>query len=86
MPLEEFSIICFKILSDFWRKSQKGKTRKSRQTRAPSPQRREPLPRRSPTPQRLLRCGIDNVYLDQISDFVSESLVFVHRLFRNPNK
>ena len=39
-------MICF----DFGEKSEKEKTRKSRQTWAPTPQRREPTLQRSPTP------------------------------------
>ena len=44
-------MICFEILSDFWRKSQKGETRKNMPFRVPTPQRKEPTPRHSPTPQ-----------------------------------
>ena len=54
MPMGEFSINCFGFLSDFWRKSQKGAKRKIRQKWAPSPQRRAPSPRHSPTPQQGL--------------------------------
>ena len=36
-------MICFEILSDFWRKLQKG----NRQTRAPTSHCREPKPRHS---------------------------------------
>ena len=60
MPSGEFSIICFRFLSDFWRKSQKGAKRKTRQKRAPSPQRGTPSPWRNPKLQRgLPRHGED---------------------------
>ena len=48
MLLGVFPMICFEILSDFWRKSHKGKTGL---TRALMPQRREPMSRRSPMSQ-----------------------------------
>ena len=45
-------MICFGFLWIFGEKSQKWKTKKSGQSRAPTPQHREPTPRRSPTSQR----------------------------------
>ena len=34
----------------------------------------------------VLRHGVDTVHSKQFSDFFYEHLIFVHRLFRDPNK
>ena len=52
MPLGVISRVSFGFWGDFWRKSQKGKTRKIWAKQAPTPQDKEPMPRRSPTSQR----------------------------------
>ena len=52
MLLGVILMICFEILSNFWRKSQKGEIGKNLAFWVPTPQRREPMPRRSLTPQR----------------------------------
>ena len=54
MLLRVIPMICFEILSDFWRKRQKGieKLEIWARNRVPTPQRREPTLRCRPTPQR----------------------------------
>ena len=99
-------MICFEILSDFWKNRKNEQTGKSGH-RAPTPQRREPTPWHSPTPQcgmpltwrgwgakmpapwvrysvallhhsvAVLRRDVATVHREQISNFCSESLVFV---------
>ena len=51
MLLGVIPMFCFEFLRIFGEKLQKLKGGKSGQTQAPMPQRREPTPRRSPTPQ-----------------------------------
>ena len=52
MPLGVISRVSFGIWGDFWRKIAKRKTRKIWAKRAATRQRKKPMPRRSPKPQR----------------------------------
>ena len=81
MPLGEFSIICVGFLRIFGEKSQKGKNQKDghhgplrRGLTAERPRAKKATPR-----VQRLRHDKDTVHHDQISDFCSESRVFVHR-------
>ena len=96
MPLGVIPMILFWVLGIFGEKSQKEQERKSGKKRAPMPQRGVPSPRRgrgtkmAPPWVRygvaLLCRGVDTIHSKQIFGFCSESLVFIHRLFRNLNK
>ena len=79
MLLRVIPMICFEFFEDFGEKSQKEKTRKFGQTRAPTAQRGMPSPRRGQGAQNgtprvrygvaLLRRGVDTVHCEKISDF-----------------